>query len=319
MDIIYTDSNFQDAGVLTSLSLEMEIGGDNDFTMTVPKGIYNELGGRSIIYAEGTEYGGIIDGSETETSEEDIVYTGTTWRGILNKKVIEPDSGEDYYTVSGDANTIIEDLIERLSLTDLFEAESEASGITVKNYSFDRYIKGCDGIAKMLKTVGGKISIAKTGEKVTVSAVPSADFSSDDYTSDIYQFEIKSVSRQTNHLICLGQGELAARTVVHLYVDGDGNISETQTFTGIDEITETYENTAEETEEGLRTAGIEHLEDEYNAGSVSIQEIEEIGYDIGDTISVKDIETGLNVTAKVTSKAIMIEDGYMSIDYSIGG
>jgi hypothetical protein len=31
-----------------------------------------------------------------------------------------------------------------------------------------------------------------------------------------------------NHLICLGSGELQNRIVVHLYVDADGNISQTQ-------------------------------------------------------------------------------------------
>ena len=52
-----------------------------------------------------------------------------------------------------------------------------------------------------------------------------------------------------NHLICLGEGELKDRVVKHLYVQKDGSIGEEQYYTGIEEITETYDYNSTEAAE----------------------------------------------------------------------
>ena len=67
-----------------------------------------------------------------------------------------------------------------------------------------------------------------------------------EYSSDMnanYSMVINKMG--VNHLICLGSGELRNRTVVHLYVDGNGNISQTQTFTGLEERAEVLDELAD--------------------------------------------------------------------------
>ena len=63
---------------------------------------------------------------------------GITWRGRLQYKVIEPPAGSDYKTVSGELNQVMKTLIEP-EFDGLFRVSSEDTGISVKNFQFDRY------------------------------------------------------------------------------------------------------------------------------------------------------------------------------------
>ena len=106
MDLIYTNSKLIDQGVLDNYAFDLSFGAsENDFELTL--GINPILESGAMTYIEGTEYGGIVDGRKTTTNGETITYVGRTWHGILNSKIIEPDTGEDYLVVSGDANEVM--------------------------------------------------------------------------------------------------------------------------------------------------------------------------------------------------------------------
>ena len=220
MDLIYANAQMEDQGVFLNPILDLAFGDDeNNFEMTVSTANHCCESG-FIIYCEGTEYGGVIDRIRVETENKLVVYGGRTWHGILESKVIEPDSGEDYFIVSGEANQVLQTLIERLGLDDLFEASSEDSGINISSYQFNRYVKGYTGIRKMLKTVGGKLHFVFEEGQMVISALPIVDYSQDDeFDSDQIKFVIEKNYRPVNHLICLGRGELAEREVIHLYVE----------------------------------------------------------------------------------------------------
>jgi hypothetical protein len=64
--------------------------------------------------------------------------------------VFVPDANEDYLVVSGEANTVLSTLIERMGLQFMFNVSSESSGIDI-SYKMNRYVKGYTGILKMLK------------------------------------------------------------------------------------------------------------------------------------------------------------------------
>ena len=104
--------------------------------------------------------------------------------------------------------------------------------------------------------------------KVHLSAVPLVDYSQDEeWDSDQMNFQISSNERPVNHLICLGKGDLSERMVRHLYMDVRGNISETQTFFGVDEVTETYDYSNVESEEELITGGTQRLQETWAAAN----------------------------------------------------
>ena len=190
---------------------------------------------------------------------------GRTWHGILNSKILEPDANMDYLTVTGDANTVLNTLVNRMGLSSLFKVPNNPSVINI-NYKMNRYIEGYTGICKMLKAHNAKLSIAFNNGYIELSAVRLVDYSQDEqFDTDQFDFTIQKNSNHINHVICLGKGELADREVIHVYADAQGNISTTQSLTGLKEITAIYDNSNAESSEELKQGGIEIIETSWNS------------------------------------------------------
>ncbi len=226
MELIYTDANKKDVGVLNAASFDLAFGVDeNDFELTIPKKNHCCEAG-SVIYIEGEEYGGIVDGVELTTSDDMIKYTGRTFHGILNSKVIEPPKGCDYLTLYGDANAVLAQLIKLLDLEALFIAESNPADINITAFEMYRYVKGYDGIRKLLNTVSAKLKMKWQGQKVLLYAEPLIDYSiSEEFMlSAVADMSIKKQYNSVNHIIGLGSGELAERKVIHIFTDDNGGV-----------------------------------------------------------------------------------------------
>ena len=318
MDLIYTDKNKIDVGVMKDYSFDLAFGEDeNNFQLSITSdnNVCEEDG---LVYIEGTEYGGIIDAVEVYTAEKTINYKGRTWHGILNTKIIQPDSGAAYYTVSGDANTIMGTLITRLDLNGLFTASSALSGFTISSYSFKRYTGGYDGIIDMLQTVGAKLHIEWLNGVVQLSAVAAVDYGEDDLSSDHIALHIQKTYNPVNHLICLGQGELAQRTVVHLYCDANGNISTTQTFTGMEEVANVFDFPNAESAEELQKEGKKKLKELNNSDEIEVSLDDAYEFDVGDKITADDAITGITVSSRVLKKIVTIDRNQFLINYKVG-
>lgn len=226
MELIYTDADKKDVGVLNAASFDLAFGVDeNDFELTIPKKNHCCEAG-SVIYIEGEEYGGIVDGIELTTSDDMIKYTGRTFHGILNSKVIEPPKGCDYLTLYGDANEVLAQLIKLMALEELFIAEINPSDINITAFEMYRYIKGYDGIRKMLNTVSAKLKMKWQGKKVLLYAEPLIDYSvSEEFMlSTVADMSIKKQYNPVNHIIGLGSGELSQRKVIHIFTDKNGGV-----------------------------------------------------------------------------------------------
>ena len=317
MDLIYANSERKDLGIVRAYNFDLAFGSDeNNFELKVGVNDHCCEAGY-YVYIEGTEYGGIIDAVASDTAAEEVTYTGRTWHGILNSKVLCPDSGQDYLTLNGEANTVLSTLISRMGLTSIFAASSDASDLTISSYKMARYITGYDGIRKMLNSVSGKLVMSYNGTKVILSAVPIVDYTADGvFDSDILSFTVKKTSKKVNHLICLGKGELKDRTVIHLYADASGNISQTQTLTGLDEYTAVYDNPNAESIEKLREAGTEQLAElqKQDDLSVSLSEGEDV-FDVGDIVGAVDNVTGIAISVPISKKIISIQNDYLSAAY----
>jgi hypothetical protein len=316
MDLIYTTTARVDEGILSAYELDLAFGsGENDFELQA--GTKHILSPGQYIYIEGTEYGGIIDAIESDTATKKIVYSGRSWHGILNSKVLMPPAGADYLILNGDANTVLADLITTLGLNSLFVAETESSGIAISNYQMIRYIPAYNGILRMLKDNGAKLCMCYVGDMVKLAAQPITDYtaSEDEFDSDILEFCAKKTVNKTNHLVCLGQGELAARTVVHLYADTDGNISTTQAITGADELVAIYENTQCETAAELQAEGIKRFKELLDQDDITIDFNEAADdYSVGDIVGAVDNVTGIAVKTEIKKKIVKIKDGRITVD-----
>ena len=320
MDLIFMDANREDLGVLLEYGLDMAFGQDeNNFECTIGASAHCCADGY-FLYMEGTEYGGIIDCIASNSESQEVTYSGRTWHGILNSKVIEPDSGEAYLVLSGEANAVIQSLLTRMALSDLFEAAPGDSGLTITEYKMNRYITGYDGIVKMLDSVGGRLRMVFKGGKVILSAVPVRDYTQDgEFDSDQVDFDIKQKARTVNHLVCLGSGELTNRMVIHLYADTSGTISQTQTQFGLDEYAEVFNYPNAESEEELIQSGTDRLKMLWEPAELSIDfDADSDIYEVGDIVGAVDNVTKLSVSAVIRKKIVTIKNGHITISYKVG-
>lgn len=298
---------------------DFEIGDEeNSFLVTIPRPEWESVANDSRIYIPGTEYGGLYKRLESDTKNNSVAVGGLTWRGMLQKKIISPPSGQDYATDSGELNAILGARVSA-AFPGLFVGSSESTGITV-SFQYQRYVTMYDGLKALLKSVGYKMQIEydQVLRKVVVSAVPIVDYSSEiEYSSDMSADYSMIIDRTgINHLVCLGSGELRNRIVVHLYVDGNGVISQTQTFFGENEIAEVYDY-AGASRDDLIQSGVDQLKGELNLNEFAIELESEREVQIGDVVGSRDYITGYTVTAPITTKIVKFEDGFVNIEYKL--
>ena len=276
MELIYADKDRNDIGILHDYDFDLAYGVDeNNFELTIDLKL-NCCEDDYLVYMvdtqhgfeEPTEYGGIIDTIMVDTSKNTVTYSGRTWHGILGTKVIKPEPGQDYKIVKGDAHEIMRGLISDAELSDLFEVEAQNSVITVPQYQFKRYTDLYTGLSTMLAENGGKLLTRYDNKKVVLTAVWLIDYSQDEeWDSSQVDFKIEKLINPVNHLVCLGQGDLKDRHVIHLYTDENGGVqpyaevenpvkdadyifdNRNQVMFGLDEVEETYDYSSAETKE----------------------------------------------------------------------
>ena len=327
MEYIITDSDRMAIGYLNDMtSIDIDIGETNDFELMLSRSYAERLGvGRgSQFFVPGTEFGGIIEDIQSDTSYSGITYRGYTWRGFLDQIILQPPTGQAYLTVSGDANQIIRQVLGN-GLGLLFEVPKEISGINISRYQF-RYDTALSGLSKMLEKQGARLNI-KTLEgmnhdpfRVLVSAVKASNYSEElQYDGDDnINVTVRDYGRGINHLICLGAGELAERTVIHLYAQLDGSIGTKQYYKGIDERTAVYDYSSVTDDAELLSAGTEHLKElmDYRAAEMSI---DEVNLEIGDIVSARDRGTKIMLSRPVTNKVFEYANGIEIITHKLKG
>ena len=324
-DIVATDAGHADVRVLRGCRLDVEFGdatgaasSANSICLTVDADSGQRVAMGAFVYVEGTEYGGVVDESESDPEERTVSYTGRSWHGVLAGKVIEPPDGQDRRTVSGEANGVLLSLIDLLGLAGTMTASAADSGVEVASYSFDRYTDAYSGIRKMLAASGARLGIAYDASlrKAVLSAAPLRDHAVGP-TSDDALVSVRRVHRCVNHLISLGSGEGAQRAVRHDYADAAGNVSQTRTFSGIDEICRTYEYTTADAGQ-LAERGPERLRELQETGSYSATVDDGGDYAVGETVPGCDIETGEEVLVPIASKIVTVTDTDISVEYRAG-
>ena len=84
----------------------------NDYSLEISINAWDKAFNKgSIFYSSESEFGGIIDSKKVDTSKNVIVFTGKTFRGMLEKEYIQPPEGQAYFVARGEANSVINELI----------------------------------------------------------------------------------------------------------------------------------------------------------------------------------------------------------------
>ena len=310
MDLIVTDAAGIPTGSYASWTLDLAYGsGENDFDLRCPARL--KPGCRW--WVDGTGWGGIVDDVRTSVTggEGELTYHGRDWHGLLASKILEPDKGRDYLTMSGTIGTLLRTVISRIGLQGLLTV-TETSAKTA-NWQAERYTDAWSGLAKMLRGSGLRLRFTATQNGIQIDAPP-ITAAGDSIDSDLIDFDATLASHPINHLICLGKGELKDRIVVHWYADQKGTLSHTQTIKGADERTSVYELSNADAAE-LETKGKQKLLELRDSGSIDVTVADGLDLDVGDTVTGRDNTTGLQVTAEITKKIVKISDGLPTITY----
>ena len=318
-DICYTDASRVDVGVLRGASLNAVWGDSgNDFELTVDIASPERVEDGALVYVEGTEWGGVVDEREASSSDGTIRYRGRSWHGMLRDRVLCPDAGADYLTVSGEANAVLLSLVSRMGLSDVMTVSSAASGIEVR-HRFERFTDAYSGIRAMLSASGARLAVAydSVASRAVLSAVPVADWS-DGPTSDQAGVDVTRVSRPYNHLVCLGSGELRDRVVQHWYADEAGKVSGKQSLFGVDERATTYDYSNAGADE-LSVKGPRKLSEYQRADSMDATLDVDGAYAVGDVVPGTDVGTGTEVSVVVGTVDATVDELGVTVTYRAGG
>lgn len=321
MDVIYMNHSFKELGILKGFTLDHEDNVENGHnTFEVSCTLDNRvLDNGFYIYVDGKNIGGRIDSTTISTASQSAKFTGRTYRGILETKIISPDAGEDYFTVTGDLNRIIGAVLQKVELTDLFKADVDC-GVEM-SYQFDRYTDVHTAFLKIGNIKSMKLSLkwSVPDKKIIIGFVPIVNLSNEsEIDSDRFDFELEKNSGAVNHLIGLGRGELKDREVVHRYIDQNGSISTTQHFFGVDEVAAVYENVNAESIEELIQGVEEQLAESAISDSLNVT-TNDINADLCDSFTAYDFDTNIRVTEFVRRKITTITDDSVNYDYEVGG
>ena len=116
MVLVVYDSKLGNVRELQDFELDMAFGSDeNAFELTCAEGLAPAEGWH--VFADGTEYGGIVDERTYEAGRDatgTVTCRGRTWHGVLAGKRLLPDSGSGYLSVSGKAGDVLASLIDRI-------------------------------------------------------------------------------------------------------------------------------------------------------------------------------------------------------------
>lgn len=318
-EVIIADASGVELRSILFRKYDFEIGDkENSFLITCNRAEWENVPDNARIYIPGTEYGGIYKRLESDTRYNAVAVGGYTWRGMLQNKVICPPSGEDYAVDSGELNQI---LARRVSaaLPGLFVGSEESTGVTV-SYRYGRYVTLYEGLKEMLRSAGYKMRIQYDQEqcRVVVDAVPIVDYSAQiEYSSDMnanYSMVINKMG--VNHLICLGSGELKDRTIIHLYADVNGVISQTQTQFGADEVTDVYDYAGAEAD-NLIESGTDQMKANAskNEFAIDLESAQDVA--VGDIVGCRDYITGNTMTAPITTKVVKWKNGFETVEYQL--
>lgn len=327
MEMILTDVDRLELSYLDIASyIDIDVGNTNDFEISLSREDVRRYDAKKgcCIFAPGTEFGGIIEDVQSNTEDAEMTFTGYTWRGLLNHMVIEPPSGQGYLTVSGDANRVLEKVLNKGTGL-LFEVPDSVSGINIPKYQF-RYIPALEGLAAMLEKSKARLDIqavqGDAGEpfKLLIRAVKIKNYSEDvEYNGDNQiGVSVRDFGAGINHLICLGKGELADRTVVHLYAQLDGSIGKKQYYKGTNERTAVYDYSSAENAEVLETEGKKRLKELMNYKSATAN-TSKTDLAIGDIVSARDRDTGVSLSRPVVNKIYTYQNGIETLECKLKG
>lgn len=318
MELVVADSAGRDVALVSDFSLDMDAGWgsgvDNSFDLTV-RGDAPLPGPAWRVYADGTEIGGRVEGFAVKAGRagREVHWRGSSWAGVLERRLLWPDPGADWLTFAGDCNALLRWAVSRLDLGSLFTVPDGASGVTV-SWRFSRDEPDAwTGLRLALRSVGMRLAARWSHGACRLSAERVADWEGR-VDSDLVGFDIEQSLLPVNHAKAAGRGELAARQVVDLYADRDGRISGSRAMAGVFEVEEFIDaNNAEG--DSLAGQARDRLADRQGDGSVEVTVEDGTEFGLGDLVTARYYRPNVTVRAEISSRVTAATGAGAAVTY----
>lgn len=218
-DLIYTDDELFEQGVIQTYDLDFDTADTKDFELTT-RDLIMSVG--SFFFIDGTEIGGRVDSFKTSTSSDTITYTGRNFRGILSSHVIPIATSSEEDNIVSEINTRLKEAnLGSYFVCDYPLEESESLAIT--NYEYDYNCTLYDGITDLAKSINFNLVYAFKMEDHKVHIVPKFATDFTEYITycrdNSLDFEIQINGGNPNHVIVRGEDENGYLLLIHLYTD----------------------------------------------------------------------------------------------------
>ena len=230
-DLIYTDSNLVDQGTLEDHEVDLDIAGEKNFELRSDSHIMEH---GSLWYVDGTEFGGIVGKFETDPDNYQVIYTGRSFRGIQDSKIIEVPEGLNVVSYSGAITSVINRILEEYDLDSFFVCD-------VPDIDENLDVPPVVGKIDILSGTTVYEAITKIAESINFSFL--YEFNAKDkkchmipvmvqdwidlmaYNRDnTVKFKSSLNGDYTNHLICSGIDETGKRRTISLFLNENGEL-----------------------------------------------------------------------------------------------
>ena len=319
MELIVADSAGKTLFPLADFELDMDSGWgdgvDNTFDLIVRDATAPLPEAAWRVYADGTEMGGRVEGFELKTgrTSSELHWTGSTWSGVLAKRLLWPDAGQDYLTLSGDANAVLRSVVARLGLGSFFAVPGGDAGVSVSYRCSRDAPDAWTNLRLAMRSAGLRLDARWIDGACRLQAAKVTDWRGR-VDSDLVDFDLSSDLLVTNHLKAAGKGELASREIVDVYADNKGNVGTVKAMAGVFELEEYYDANNSEGDD-LRDQAVSRLKDMQTEGSVKVTVGEGVSFGLGDVVEARHYSPNVTINVEISSRVTTATGAGVAVTY----
>lgn len=319
MELIVADGAGKTLFPLADFELDMDSGWgdgvDNTFDLIVRDASAPLPEAAWRVYADGTEMGGRVERFELKTgrSSSELHWTGSTWSGVLAKRLLWPDAGQDYLTLAGDANAVLRQAVARLGLGSFFSVPEGDAGVAVSYRCSRDTPDAWTNLRLALRSAGLRLDAKWVDGACRLQAAKVTDWRGR-VDSDLVDFDLSSDLLVTNHLKAAGKGDLASRQVVDVYADSKGNVGTSKAMAGVFELEEYYDANNSEGDD-LRDQAVSRLKDMQAEGGVKVTVGEGVEFGLGDVVEARHYSPNVTVSVEISSRVTTATGAGVAVTY----
>lgn len=319
MELIVADGAGKTLFPLADFELDMDSGWgdgvDNTFDLIVRDASAPLPEAAWRVYADGTEMGGRVERFELKTgrSSSELHWTGSTWSGVLAKRLLWPDAGQDYLTLAGDANAVLRQAVARLGLGSFFSVPEGDAGVAVSYRCSRDTPDAWTNLRLALRSAGLRLDAKWVDGVCRLQAAKVTDWRGR-VDSDLVDFDLSSDLLVTNHLKAAGKGDLASRQVVDVYADSKGNVGTSKAMAGVFELEEYYDANNSEGDD-LRDQAVSRLKDMQAEGGVKVTVGEGVEFGLGDVVEARHYSPNVTVSVEISSRVTTATGAGVAVTY----